>query len=204
MTNTEIKDCTTCKYGFVDEQFGFPMCHHPKRFSEDCVDFNMHEEKEIKESEKPISPWKKIHTYTGEIHEGDVEKMLLEQSVGKGEKRTKIALPDRIIDTLEEKSEKPVPADLEELVCEELNKAAEQYAYNGTPDEWRSRLKPIADEIIKNFIAGAKWDRSQIMKEAVEVPLYLDGDFLTIDYNFKELGYKDGDKVRIIVCKKED
>jgi len=40
------KDCTTCKYGFVDEQFGFPMCHHPSRFSEDCVDFNMHEEKE--------------------------------------------------------------------------------------------------------------------------------------------------------------
>lgn len=29
------------------------MCHHPKRFSEDCVDFNMHEEKEIKESEEP-------------------------------------------------------------------------------------------------------------------------------------------------------
>lgn len=29
------------------------MCHHPKRFSEDCIDFNMHEEKEIKESEKP-------------------------------------------------------------------------------------------------------------------------------------------------------
>lgn len=30
------------------------MCHHPKRFSEDCVDFNMHEEKEIKEPEKPV------------------------------------------------------------------------------------------------------------------------------------------------------
>ena len=41
-----MKDCTTCKYGFVDEQLGFPMCHHPKRFSEDCVDFNMHEEVE--------------------------------------------------------------------------------------------------------------------------------------------------------------
>lgn len=25
------------------------MCHHPKRFSEDCVDFNMHEEKMNKE-----------------------------------------------------------------------------------------------------------------------------------------------------------
>lgn len=41
-----MKDCTTCKYGFVDEQFGFPMCHNPLRFSKDCVDFNMHEEKE--------------------------------------------------------------------------------------------------------------------------------------------------------------
>lgn len=49
-----MKDCTTCKYGHDDERLGIPMCHHPKRFSEDCVDFNMHEEKEIKESEKPI------------------------------------------------------------------------------------------------------------------------------------------------------
>ena len=42
------KDCTTCKYGYEDEQLGIPMCHHPKRFSDDCVDFNMHEEKETK------------------------------------------------------------------------------------------------------------------------------------------------------------
>ena len=41
-----MKDCTTCKYGFVDEQLGFPMCHHPLRFSEDCVDFNKHQEQE--------------------------------------------------------------------------------------------------------------------------------------------------------------
>lgn len=49
-----MKDCTTCKYGYEDERLGIPMCHHPKRFSEDCVDFNMHEEKEIKESKKPV------------------------------------------------------------------------------------------------------------------------------------------------------
>ena len=49
-----MKDCTTCKYGYEDERLGIPMCHHPKRFSEDCVDFNMHEEKEIKELEKPV------------------------------------------------------------------------------------------------------------------------------------------------------
>ena len=38
--------CFTCKYGYEDERLGIPLCHHPKRFSEDCVDFNMHEEKE--------------------------------------------------------------------------------------------------------------------------------------------------------------
>ena len=43
--NKNMKDCTTCKYGYEDERLGIPMCHHPKRFSEDCVDFNMHEEK---------------------------------------------------------------------------------------------------------------------------------------------------------------
>lgn len=68
------------------------------------------------ESEKTISPWKKIHTYTEEIHEGDMEKMLLELSVGKGEKRTKTALQGRIVDILE--SEKPVPADLEKAAKE--------------------------------------------------------------------------------------
>ena len=51
-----MKACTTCKYGYEDEQLGIPMCHHPKRFSEDCVDFNMHEEKEIKGTEKPMNP----------------------------------------------------------------------------------------------------------------------------------------------------
>lgn len=44
-----MKDCTTCKYGYDDERLGIPMCHHPKRFSEDCVDFNMHEEKHLSE-----------------------------------------------------------------------------------------------------------------------------------------------------------
>ena len=41
-----MKDCTTCKYGYEDERLGIRMCHHPKRFSEDCINFNMHEEKE--------------------------------------------------------------------------------------------------------------------------------------------------------------
>ena len=65
------------------------------------------------EEEDVFPCWKKVHTYTEKIHEGDMEKMLLDLSVGKGEKRTKIALPDRIVDILE--SEKPMNQD------EELN-----------------------------------------------------------------------------------
>ena len=62
---------------------------------------------------------------------------------------------------------------LEEPVCEELKEAAEKYAYNGTSDEWRSRLKPIADEIIKNFIAGANWQKAHDA-ELIEIA-YNDG-----------------------------
>lgn len=47
MDKIEKIDCTTCKYGYEDERLGIPMCHHPKRFSEDCVDFNMYEEKHL-------------------------------------------------------------------------------------------------------------------------------------------------------------
>ena len=64
-----MKDCTTCKYGYKDERLGIPMCHHPKRFSDDCVDFNMHEEKEIKKSENPMNPdglEEEIHKYNKE------------------------------------------------------------------------------------------------------------------------------------------
>lgn len=94
------------------------------------------------ESEKTISPWKKIHTYTEEIHEGDMEKMLLELSVGKGEKRTKIALPDRIVDILE--SEKPMNPDRD--LDKEINRFREIFR-----NECDAR---IVGEIANHF---AKW-----------------------------------------------
>ena len=65
MDKIEKIDCTTCKYGYEDEQLGIPMCHHPKRFSEDCIDFNMHEEKpkfnvdKLQKVAKPATPYKK-------------------------------------------------------------------------------------------------------------------------------------------------
>ena len=96
-----------------------------------------------------------------------------------------------------EKSEKPVPNDLEE--------AAREYAYRGIPDEMKPYVKPVGDEVIKNFIAGAKWDRSQMMQEAVEarvIGLGL-GDTPHIVLGFSD-EFKKGDKVRVIILQKED
>lgn len=42
-----------------------------------------------------------------------------------------------------------------------LEEAAEKYAYGGIPDDMKPYVKPVADEVIKNFIAGAKWQKEQ-------------------------------------------
>ena len=87
-----------------------------------------------------------------------------------------------------EESEKPVPADLEE--------AAEKFA--------RLYDQGTCDGIAQDcFIAGAKWDRQQTLKEAVEGVVedvgvnYID----LIDFDAEKLGLAEGDKVRIIVLK---
>ena len=147
------------------------------------------------ESEKTIYPWKNIHTYTEEIHEGDMEKMLLELSVGKGEKRTKTALPDRIVDILE--SENPInPDEAMKKLDEKIALVKQMGTWDGVDvdsymDEVRGRvsddleeaadnpIRKVADaaghpgwdwttqDIADAFIAGAEWDRKQMMKEAI-------------------------------------
>ena len=52
------------------------------------------------EPKEKTASFREIHNYIEEIHEGDIEKMLLSLSAGKGEKRTKITLPDRVVDYL--------------------------------------------------------------------------------------------------------
>ena len=58
-----------------------------------------------------------------------------------------------------------------------------------------------ADALAEVLLIIGQLKKEQMMKTAVEVPLYLDGDFLTVDYNFKELGYKDGDEVKLIIIR---
>lgn len=142
-----MKDCTTCKYGYEDERLGIQMCHHPKRFSENCVDFNMHEEKH----------------------------------------------PDG-------KSDKS------------LEEAAKEYEWSNVDT---NQLNPPTLDItvqvgdLRNaFIAGAEWQKQQMLKDAVEGKIYLGNDYCTYELIASLVGlprgtYKDGDKVRIVVLKEE-
>lgn len=97
------------------------------------------------------------------------------------------------ISTLE--SEKPVPADLEE--------AADKYA--------KKTMKIVANGLFDNvgrangFIAGAKWDREQVMKEAVETVVSLEaGGFPVVEFGVGKFGLKVGDKVKVIIVKEDE
>lgn len=115
-----------------------------------------------------------------------------------------------IIDSLQQKqSEEPIPNDLEE--------AAMNYI---APIENEDGLKVInfsGQDIKDAFIAGAKFDRQQMMKEAVEKTVgqlerqwggnihFMHGfEVDEMDFPFlnsQECGY--GDKVRIIIVKED-
>ena len=83
----------------------------------------------------------------------------------------------------------------------ELDEAAEKYV---------STLCDRADEGLRidttlesAFIAGAKWQKEQMMKEAVEGEVFLN-PYPTISLDdCKDYDFKDGDKVRIIIIKEE-
>ena len=165
-----------------DERLGIPMCHHPKRFSEDCVDFNMHEEKEIKESEKTIDIDFEQELYN---HFGQVKDFTLGMRIGQ-----------YFYELGKQSGSSEIPNDLEE--------AANEYAYRGLPDEMKPYVKPVGDEFIKNFIAGAKWDRQQMLKEAVECELVCIKDRLAAILPMKEFQWTVGDKVRVIVIPNTD
>lgn len=179
-----MKDCTTCKYGYEDERLGIPMCHHPKRFSEDCVDFNMHEEKEVKGSEKSINGLD-VTDFCKPIDPGIAQ-----------------CIADHSWEMLGE-DEKPVPADLEEAA-----QHSEILTYPMPEDGDIEKVFKVQEARVLHeigFIAGAKWQAGQMMKEAVEtrvIGLGL-GDTPHIVLGFSD-EFKKGDKVRVFICKKED
>lgn len=119
------------------------------------------------------------------------------------------------LSTLE--SEKPVPNDLKE--------AAEDFVWevmendeDGISDLCRklrptSKISDFYDALAEFFIAGAKWQKKQIMKEAVEgeirgdirnqeekpYQIWAESDYLPLDEKFEI-----GDKVHIIIVKEDE
>lgn len=83
--------------------------------------------------------------------------------------------------------------------------AAEGYAYGGISDELKPLMKPLADEIIRNFIAGAEWQKEQMMKDAMEGEIVKDitNKLAVTAKNINLDGFKFGDKVKIIIVKED-
>ena len=93
--------------------------------------------------------------------------------------------------------------EMNEIKQTSLKEAAEEYAYRGIPDEIKQNVKPIADEIIKQFIAGAEWQKEQMMKEAVESEVVItSGGILLRDLRIEDFDYED--KVKIIIVKQDE
>ena len=205
MANTEIIDCTTCKYGYEDERLGIQMCHHPKRFSEDCVDFNMHEEKDIKEPENPM--------------EQDGLEEELERFIASGKSVTvedcgtyKVSYHDfkkvarhfaqwgylraaekyNEIEYNRQRAEEEIPKDLEEAAVEQ----AKSFGYMSHDREF--------EENVESFIAGYNLCKDQILKEAVEGVARPEDCEIWVNLIGYGYNFKDGQKVRVIIVKEDE
>ena len=94
------------------------------------------------------------------------------------------------------------PKDLEEAALSRM-KDPDMYLSDAVIDE-------MGDELLKMAQFGAKWQKEQMMKEAVDADVMLTlhdktGDIsLHTGYLPKELGIKCDDKVRIIIVKEDE
>lgn len=100
----------------------------------------------------------------------------------------------------------------EESVPNDLEEAARDYAWDdyGIIYEGERVNGYIIDHVKDAFIAGAEWQKEQMMKEGAEGEIRKDGTIGYFEFSneqqFHSLleKFQDCDKVRIIVCKKDD
>lgn len=88
----------------------------------------------------------------------------------------------------------------EEPVSEELEEAAFDYAESCKYDGGKKLL------CVEHFKAGAKWQKKQLMKDAISAELYSDGmltPLIGVKDKEKLKGIKFGDKVKLIIIKDE-
>ena len=87
-----------------------------------------------------------------------------------------------------------------------MDEAATKYAYDGEHENYGITFEESGGKVVRGlkkdaFVAGAEWDREQILKNAVEGVLVDNVD------GTQEIclhGNRYGDKVRVIVLPKED
>lgn len=103
-----------------------------------------------------------------------------------------------LIDSLQQ--EQPsLPSDLDEA-AKECAKTTFKKPYSDNPDEEVTIVEP---DKYAGFIAGAKWDKEQMMSNAVEGTVYGNGVYTWVAGDIPSQ-FKYGDKVRVIVLPKED
>lgn len=106
-----------------------------------------------------------------------------------------------IIDSLQEEYPS-IPSDSDEA-AKEFAKTTFKKPYSDNPDEEVTIVEP---DKYAGFIAGAKWDREQMMKEAVEYEVGMHGEPIKITFDKyvqRARGIWPGDKVRIIIVKED-
>lgn len=92
-----------------------------------------------------------------------------------------------------------IPSNLEEA-AKEYAKTTFKKPHSDNPDEEVTIVEP---DKYAGFIAGAKWDKEQMMSNAVEGTVYGNGVYTWVAGDIPSQ-FKYGDKVRVIVLPKED
>lgn len=110
-------------------------------------------------------------------------------------------MAERVLDTL---PEQPVDGLEEKDFVEEVR---QYYSNNCTWDALKQPMLSIITRCARHF---AEWQKAKMMEEAVEgyvgVHLTKEGSKVTVNSGYlpKEMGIKNGDKVRIIVIKEDE
>lgn len=89
----------------------------------------------------------------------------------------------------------------EEPVSEDLEKTAKHYLYSNILYDDVYVGEPTDKDCIEMFKAGAKWQKKQLIKEAINGIARPDDDEVWCD--LKSFNLKDGDKIKIIIIEED-